>query len=146
MMMSATHPARLTAAVLAALIGMLPVADALAQTRVPNFNSNSVYRPPTGGGDGVFPRRPRPGFGSGLGIVIDPGLFMPPPQGLPPPPSGGRRVIVEEEEVAPPRRVRQPRPERPRQPPPPHVAQPAPTPRSPVIIPAASEQRLAATA
>jgi hypothetical protein len=142
MMMSATHPARLTAAVLAALIGMLPVADALAQTRVPNFNSNSVYRPPTGGGDGVFPRRPRPGFGSGLGIVIDPGLFMPPPQGLPPPPSGGRRVIVEEEEVAPPRRVRQPRPERPRQPPPPHVAQPAPTPRSPVIIPAASEQRL----
>jgi subtilisin family serine protease len=140
MMMSATHPARLTAAVLAALIGLLPVADALAQTRGPNFNSNSVYRPPTGGGDGVFPRRPRPGFGSGLGIIIDPGLFIPPPQGLPPPPPGGRRVIVEEEEVAPPRRVRQPRPERPRQPPPPRVAQPAP--RSPVIIPAASEQRL----
>jgi subtilisin family serine protease len=139
MMMSATHPARLTAAVLAALIGILPVADALAQTRGPNFNSNSVYRPPSGG-DGGFPRPPNRRPGGGFGIIIDPGLFIPPPQGLPPPPPGGRRVIVEEEEVAPPRRVRQPRPERPRQPPPPRVAQPAP--RSPVIIPAASEQRL----
>ncbi len=141
MMMSATHPARLTAAVLAALIGILPVADALAQTRGPNFNSNSVYRPPSGG-DGGFPRPPNRRPGGGFGIIIDPGLFIPPPQGLPPPPPGGRRVIVEEEEVAPPRRVRQPRPERPRQPPPPRVAQPAPAPRSPVIIPAASEQRL----
>ncbi|MCU0886180.1 MAG: S8 family serine peptidase [Beijerinckiaceae bacterium] len=162
MTMSATHPARLTAAVLAALIGIVPVSDALAQYRGPNFNSNSVYRPPTGGGDGVFPRRPRPGFGSGLGIVIDPGLFIPPPQGLPPPPPGGRRVIVEEDEVEPPRRVR-PRPERVRQPvaterpspqsrqpsrqpprQPPRLAQPAPPPaaRPPIIIPAASEQRL----
>lgn len=141
MMMSATHPARLTAAVLAALIGMLPVADALAQTRDPNFNSNSVYRPPSGG-DGGFPRPPNRRPGGGFGIVIDPGLFIPPPQGLPPPPPGGRRVIVEDEEIAPPRRARQPRPERPRQPPPPRVAQPAPAPRSPVIVPAASEQRL----
>jgi hypothetical protein len=141
MMMSATPPARLTAAVLAALIGILPVADALAQTRGPNFNSNSVYRPPSGG-DGGFPRPPNRRPGGGFGIIIDPGLFIPPPQGLPPPPPGGRRVIVEEEEVAPPRRVRQPRPERPRRPPPPRVAQPAPAPRSPVIIPAASEQRL----
>lgn len=112
------------------------------------------------GNDGRRPVRP-PFRGGGFGIVIDPGIFVPPR--LPPPPRGQRPVFEEyEEDDPPPRRVRQPLPR-----PQPAVAQPRPTrskparvveprtpPRAPrpapvvaaarasIIVPLVSEQRL----
>jgi hypothetical protein len=131
-----------TFAFIVALASLMPLPQATAQQRNPGLNTPPTIRPPMGG-DGPM-RPPRPGGGGGgFGIIIDPGLFMPPPQALPPPPPGGRRVIVEEED-APPRRIREAAPERRR--PPPRVAQPQrpPQPRAPIVIPAASEQRLVA--
>lgn len=132
----------------AAVVAALPVAEAMAQSRRPVSGNDPVIRPPSRG-DGAYPRPPGRGGGGGgfggggFGIVIDPGMFIPPPRGLPPPPPGGRPVMTSDEDDVP-QRLRQPRPERRAAPPPSRSARPAPppVPRAPVIVPAAAEQRL----
>lgn len=143
---------------IALVVGFGPAADAHAQS----FNrpqgrpmGNDGGRPFDGG------RPNRPFGGGGFGITIDPGVFVEPR--LPPPPRGRAPVFVDDDEDAPPRRVRRPRPRpepevaQPRQTrprparvveprtPPPRAPRPAPvvaTPRAPIIVPLASEQRL----
>ncbi|MGL4439138.1 MAG: S8 family serine peptidase [Bosea sp. (in: a-proteobacteria)] len=155
-------PFKCFAGAVALVIGLGPVAEASAQ----NFNRQQR---PSWGTDGGRPygggRPNRPFGGGGFGISIDPGVFVEPR--LPLPPRGQAPVFVDDEDDAPPRRVRRPRPrpepavvqprparQRPArvvepitQPPrtPPRAPRPAPlvaAPRSPIIVPLASEQRL----
>lgn len=159
-----SRPLRCFAGLVACIIGFGPVAEAFAASvnrpQQQPTRGDGVGRQPWGN-DGGRPGRP-PFGGGGLGIVIDPGVFVPPR--LPPPPRGQRPVFEEyEEDEPPPRRVRQPRPRpqpaaaqpRPARQQPPRMAEPrTPPPRAPrpvpaaaapragIIVPIASEQRL----